>query len=127
MTLQEIKKLEEFLKGTQPKDYRDFCAALLSNQIGGAGLSLRADTGLQRQILLELLVHLDSVLLTGNVLLLPLKNIAFQPQNVTVSYILKGQPRVSQRTRVLLSPDKSLIKNSSKANKKTLSLKPHTH
>lgn len=87
MNLQEIKKLEELLKGIQSEDYRDFCVALLSNQIGGASLSLRVDTGLsiQRQILLELLVHLGSVLLTGNVLLLPLKNIAFQPQNVTVS------------------------------------------
>lgn len=87
MNLQEINKLEEFLKGIPSKDYRDFCAALLSNQIGGTGLSLRVDTGLQRQILLELLVHLGSVLLTGNVLLLPLNKIAFQPQNVTVSYI----------------------------------------
>lgn len=95
MNFQERNRLEKLLKGIRLDDYRGFCAALLSNQIGGAGSSLRVDAGLsiQRQILLELLVHLDSVLLTGNLLLVPLKNIAFQPQTVTVSYMFLGRHR----------------------------------
>lgn len=86
VNLQERVRLEELLKTVQVKELRDFCGALLSNQIGGAGSSLRLDTDrpTQRQTLLELLVHLDSVLLSGNTLLLPLYQIAFQPQNVTV-------------------------------------------
>lgn len=94
MNLQETSRLEKLLQAISlDDDCRDFCAALLSNQIGGAGSSLHVDPGLsvQRQILLELLVHLGSVLLTGKRLLIPLKNIAFQPQTVTVSYILKGE------------------------------------
>lgn len=95
MNLQETSRLEALLKAIPLDDYRDFCAALLSNQIGGAGSSLRVDAGLpiQRQILLELLVHLDSVLLTGNLLLTPLKNVAFQPQIVTVSHMFLGRHR----------------------------------
>lgn len=114
VNLQETNRLEELLQGISLVDYRDFCAALLSNQIGGAGSSLHVDPGLsiQRQILLELLVHLGSVLLTGNPLLIPLKNIAFQPQTVTVSYILKGQSRILLRTWVLfmhVSPAKESL------------------
>lgn len=97
VNLQETTRLEELLQLISLDDYRDFCAALLSNQIGGAGSRLRVDPGLsiQRQILLELLVHLGSVLLTGKLLLVPLKNIAFQPQTVNVSYIVKGQSQTS--------------------------------
>lgn len=100
MNFQERNRLKKLLKGIRLDDYRDFCAALLSNQIGGAGSSLRVDARLsiQRQILLELLVHLDSVLLTGNFLLLPLKNIAFQPQTVTVSYMFLGRHRFYSRS-----------------------------
>lgn len=100
MNFQERNRLKKLLKGIRLDDYRGFCAALLSNQIGGAGSSLRVDAGLsiQRQILLELLVHLDSVLLTGNLLLLPLKNIAFQPQTVTVSYMFLGRHRFYSRS-----------------------------
>lgn len=90
VNLQETARLEELLKSIKSKDFRDFCSALLSNQIGGAGSSLRINTNLlaQRQTLLELLVHLDSVLLSGNPLLVPLNQIAFQPQNVTVRLFL---------------------------------------
>uniref|UniRef100_H3D2U7 Uncharacterized protein n=1 Tax=Tetraodon nigroviridis TaxID=99883 RepID=H3D2U7_TETNG len=85
LSQQETTRLEELLQGICLVDYRDFCAALLSNQVGGAGSSLRVVQGLsiQRQTLLELLVHLGSVLLTGNHLLTPLRNIAFQPHTVT--------------------------------------------
>lgn len=88
VNLQERVRLEELLKTVQVKELRDFCCALLSNQIGGAGSVLRfnADGPTQRQTLLELLVHLDSVLLSGNTQLVPLYQIAFQPQNVTVRH-----------------------------------------
>ncbi|XP_060883843.1 E3 ubiquitin-protein ligase rnf213-beta [Labrus mixtus] len=86
---EENKRLGELLTNVKPKEFRDFCSALLSNQIGGPGSGLRVDTNLSplRQTLLELLVHLDSVLLSGNHLLAPLHQIAFQPQNVTNSFL----------------------------------------
>lgn len=113
VNLQETNRLEELLQGIRLGDYRDFCAALLSNQIGGAGSSLHVnpDLSIQRQILLELLVHLSSVLLTENVLLIPLKNIAFQSQTVTVSYILKARSHIFLQRWVLfmqLSPVKKV-------------------
>ncbi|XP_034715873.1 E3 ubiquitin-protein ligase rnf213-beta isoform X2 [Etheostoma cragini] len=86
---QELARLEEILKNVKSQEFREFCAALLSNQIGGAGSSLRLsrDLSAQRQTLLELLVHLDSVILSGNPLLVPLHQIATQPQNVTNSFL----------------------------------------
>lgn len=96
-TSQETSRLEVLLQGISLDGYRDFCAALLSNQIGGAGSSLHVvpSLSIQRQMLLDLLVHLGSVLLTGNLLLIPLGNIAFQPQTISVSYSLKGQSHMS--------------------------------
>ncbi|XP_051273053.1 E3 ubiquitin-protein ligase rnf213-beta isoform X1 [Dicentrarchus labrax] len=86
---QETQPLNELLKTVRPKEFRDFCTALLSNQIGGQGssLHLHANLSAQRQTVLELLVHLDSVLLSENPLLLPLYQIASQPQNVTNSFL----------------------------------------
>lgn len=87
MNLQEKARLENLLKNElKSKEFRDFCIALLSNQIGGPGSSLHISENLlaQRQTLLELLVHLDSVLFSGNPLLVPLYLIASQPQNVKV-------------------------------------------
>ncbi|XP_070782783.1 E3 ubiquitin-protein ligase rnf213-beta [Enoplosus armatus] len=86
---QETARLEELLKNAQPKEFRDFCTALLSNQTGGpgSGLQINTDRLAQRQTLLELLVHLNSVLLSGNSLLVPLHQIASQPQNVTNSFL----------------------------------------
>ncbi|XP_042252605.1 E3 ubiquitin-protein ligase rnf213-beta [Thunnus maccoyii] len=90
---QEKEMLAGFLKNIKVKEFREFCTSLLSNQIGGPRSSLYVDPGLtpQRQTLLELLVHLKSVLLSGNTLLLPLHQIAFQPQNVT-HYFLPTMP-----------------------------------
>lgn len=90
MNLQERARLEELLKTVKSQRFRDFCSALLSNQIGGVGSSLHVspDLSAQRQALLELLVHLDSLLLSGTPLLVPLYHIAFQPQNVTVRHFL---------------------------------------
>lgn len=90
MNLQEMAKLEELLKNIRSKEFREFCASLLSNQIGGLGSRFHINTNLpaQRQTLLELLVHLDSVLLSGNSVLVPLHQIASQPQNVTVRHFL---------------------------------------
>ncbi|XP_070707447.1 E3 ubiquitin-protein ligase rnf213-beta [Pempheris klunzingeri] len=87
---QETAGLEELLKkGVASKEFRDFCTALLSNQIGGPGsrLCINKDLLAQRQTLLELLVHLDSVLLSKSPLLVPLYQIASQPENVTNSFL----------------------------------------
>ncbi|XP_029311958.1 LOW QUALITY PROTEIN: E3 ubiquitin-protein ligase rnf213-beta [Cottoperca gobio] len=86
---QDMARLEELLKNVKSKEFREFCTALLSNRIGGPGSSLRINSDLlpQRQTLLELLVHLDSVILSGNALMVPLHQIASQPQNVTNSFL----------------------------------------
>ncbi|KAM6951514.1 E3 ubiquitin-protein ligase rnf213-beta [Aplochiton taeniatus] len=83
-TPQATKKLEDFLKKVVSGALLDFCTALLSNRIGGPGSPLRLSPKLQaqRRALLGLLVHADSVLLSGNALLLPLHQIAFQPQSM---------------------------------------------
>ncbi|KAM4623618.1 E3 ubiquitin-protein ligase rnf213-beta [Polymixia lowei] len=92
---QETKTLEDFLKTSKivSGHFQAFCTALLSNHIGGPGSPLQINRGLsaQRCTLLELLVHVDSVLLSGNALLVPLYQIAFQPQNAT-NYFLPTMP-----------------------------------
>lgn len=85
--LQEMEGLKELLKRIQSVEFRDFCSSLLLNQIGAPGSGLNVNMA-KRQTLLELLVHLDSVLLSGNALLVPLYQIASQPQNVTVRHFL---------------------------------------
>uniref|UniRef100_A0A667YC04 RING-type E3 ubiquitin transferase n=1 Tax=Myripristis murdjan TaxID=586833 RepID=A0A667YC04_9TELE len=86
----ETGRLEDVLKNNTSAEFREFCTALVSNQIGGRGSPLHINQNLsaQRCALLELLVHMDSVLLNGNALLVPLYQIAFQPQNVTVRHFL---------------------------------------
>ncbi|XP_029934003.1 E3 ubiquitin-protein ligase rnf213-beta [Myripristis murdjan] len=86
---QETGRLEDVLKNNTSAEFREFCTALVSNQIGGRGSPLHINQNLsaQRCALLELLVHMDSVLLNGNALLVPLYQIAFQPQNVTHSFL----------------------------------------
>ncbi|XP_049419183.1 E3 ubiquitin-protein ligase rnf213-beta isoform X2 [Epinephelus fuscoguttatus] len=86
---QDMAQLRGLLKHIKSQEFREFCAALLSNQIGGPGSGLRISPDLspQRQTLLELLVHLDSVIFSGNPLLVPLHQIASQPQNVTHSFL----------------------------------------
>ncbi|KAM8837147.1 E3 ubiquitin-protein ligase rnf213-beta [Spinachia spinachia] len=90
---QDLARLAEVLKSVQPPELKDFCTALLSNRIGGpsSALQIRAHLCAQRQTLLELLVHLDSVVLSGNPLLVPLHHIASQPQNVK-NYFLPTMP-----------------------------------
>ncbi|KAL6095331.1 uncharacterized protein ACO6RY_16557 [Pungitius sinensis] len=90
---QDLARLEELLKSVKPPELRDFCTALLSNKIGGpsSDLQLLAHICPKRQTLLELLVHLDSVVLSGNPLLVPLHHIASQPQNVK-NYFLPTMP-----------------------------------
>ncbi|XP_037836891.1 E3 ubiquitin-protein ligase rnf213-beta isoform X2 [Kryptolebias marmoratus] len=82
---QERARLEALLSAFGSEDFRKFCSSLLCNRIGGAGSPLHTSSNLPavRQTVLELLVHLDSVLLCGNRLLVPLHQIAFQPENVT--------------------------------------------
>ncbi|XP_076008326.1 E3 ubiquitin-protein ligase rnf213-beta isoform X2 [Genypterus blacodes] len=77
---QETGRLESHLRNIKSKEFREFCTSLVSNRIGGVASRLQISRSLsaQRFSLLELLVHLDCVLLSGNSLLLPLYQIAFQ-------------------------------------------------
>ncbi|XP_058476821.1 E3 ubiquitin-protein ligase rnf213-beta isoform X2 [Solea solea] len=86
---QDTVRLERLLTDLGSAEFRRFCSSLLVNQIGGAGSCLHVSENLppQRQTVLELLVHLDSVLFSGNLLLAPLHQIASQPQNVTNSFL----------------------------------------
>lgn len=77
----------------QSAEFRELCASLLANQIGGRGSRVHVSTNLsaQRQTLLELLVHLGSVLLSGDSMLVCLQSIASQPQNVRVRLCYKAE------------------------------------
>ncbi|XP_043958780.1 E3 ubiquitin-protein ligase rnf213-beta isoform X1 [Gambusia affinis] len=88
-TTQEIERLKALLRNINRNELREFCSALLMNRIGRTGSSLQISSNLSglRQTVLELLVHLDSVLLCGNLLLAPLHLIAFQPENVPNLYL----------------------------------------
>ncbi|RVE59876.1 hypothetical protein OJAV_G00193340 [Oryzias javanicus] len=90
---QEKDHLEVLLRSVPSRDFQDFCSSLLSNHIGGPASHLHISLNLppQRQTVLELLVHLGSVLLCGNALLHPLREIAFQPANAT-NYFLPTMP-----------------------------------
>ncbi|XP_024140227.1 E3 ubiquitin-protein ligase rnf213-beta isoform X2 [Oryzias melastigma] len=90
---QEKEHLEVLLRNLPSRDFQDFCSSLLSNHIGGPSSRLHISLNLppQRQTVMELLVHLGSVLLCGNPLLLPLYEIAFQPANAT-NYFLPTMP-----------------------------------
>ncbi|XP_029383406.1 E3 ubiquitin-protein ligase rnf213-beta [Echeneis naucrates] len=82
---QETAMMGDLLRDITPIEFREFCTSLLQNRIGGPGSSLQISNNLppQTETLLELLVHLDSVLLSGNDLLGPLYQISSQPQNAT--------------------------------------------
>ncbi|XP_043109399.1 E3 ubiquitin-protein ligase rnf213-beta isoform X2 [Puntigrus tetrazona] len=85
----EIRFLEEFIRENITGHARQFCTALLSNEIGGPGsyLSLRADVPAKRHPVLELLVHASAVFYSGNRLLSPLYNIASHPQNMADAFL----------------------------------------
>lgn len=86
---QDISFLEDFIRENILGHARELCTALLSNQIGGPGSSLRlsADVPAQRRPVLELLVHASAVFYSGNRLLNPLYNIASQPQSMTDAFL----------------------------------------
>ncbi|CAL8264028.1 unnamed protein product [Arctogadus glacialis] len=86
---QERRTLEAVLKDPMPEPVKAFCTALLSNQIGGpdSSLSLSQGLGPGRRALLELLVHLDAVLLSGAPLLAPLHLVAFRPPSAAPFYL----------------------------------------
>ncbi|XP_054899206.1 E3 ubiquitin-protein ligase rnf213-beta [Poeciliopsis prolifica] len=86
---QEIERLKAVLRNINRNELREFCSALLMNRIGQTESNLHISSNLSglRQTLLELLVHLDSVLLCGNRLLAPLHLIAFQPENIPDLYL----------------------------------------
>ncbi|XP_015244846.1 PREDICTED: E3 ubiquitin-protein ligase RNF213 [Cyprinodon variegatus] len=85
----EKKRLTDVLGSINPSELREFCSSLLNNRIGQprSGLHIGSELSGLSQTLLELLVHLSSVLLCGNPLLVPLHRIAFQPENVPNSYL----------------------------------------
>ncbi|KAM9831669.1 E3 ubiquitin-protein ligase rnf213-beta [Neosynchiropus ocellatus] len=82
---EEVSQLNHLLKSVEAHQVREFCSSLLVNSLGGRSSSLRVVPGLssQRLKLLELLVHLDAVLLSRNSLLDPLRLIAFQTNSAT--------------------------------------------
>ncbi|KAL0964856.1 hypothetical protein UPYG_G00329960 [Umbra pygmaea] len=86
---QETEKLLDFLNRILIGAFREFCSALLSNQIGGPSSHLQVTQNIpaKRRLLLELLVHEDAVLLSGNALLAPLHQVAYQPQKTTGCYL----------------------------------------
>ncbi|XP_028287710.1 E3 ubiquitin-protein ligase rnf213-beta isoform X2 [Parambassis ranga] len=90
---QETAKLRDLIRNITFRDLREFCNSLLSNQIGGPGSRIHISTDLsaQRQTLIELLVHLVSLLVSGDSLLVPFYQIAFQPENVT-NFFLPTMP-----------------------------------
>lgn len=93
LNIQDTARLEELLgKNIKSGEFRNFCTSLLSSHIGGPHSRLHISQNLpaQRQTLLELLVHLVSVLLSESPLLVPLRQIAFQPENVTVRHFLQS-------------------------------------
>ncbi|XP_072229611.1 E3 ubiquitin-protein ligase rnf213-beta isoform X2 [Leuresthes tenuis] len=107
---QERMRLEALLRNIDSREFKEFCTSLLSNRIGGPGsrLCISSDQSAQRQTVLELLVHLDSVLLSGNHLLVPLHQIAFQPENVTNSYLPTMPEDHSSEVRQWLNREKKL-------------------
>ncbi|XP_047465467.1 E3 ubiquitin-protein ligase rnf213-beta [Mugil cephalus] len=109
-TPQETTALKGLLRNIRAAEFREFCTSLLSNQIGSASSGLRVgpDMSARRQTLLELLVHLTSVLLSGNALLVPLQQIAFQPQNVTNSFLPTMADDHTNEARQWLSKDQRL-------------------
>ncbi|KAM4715158.1 LOW QUALITY PROTEIN: E3 ubiquitin-protein ligase rnf213-beta [Anableps anableps] len=86
---QEGERLKALLRNINLNELREFCSSLLINRIGQprSNLHISSNLSVLRQTLLELLVHMDSVLLCENPLLVPLYLIAFQPENVPNSYL----------------------------------------
>ncbi|TNN34870.1 E3 ubiquitin-protein ligase rnf213-beta [Liparis tanakae] len=108
---QALAALQQLLEKLRPLEFRDFCAALLSNRIGGpqSGLRLQAGVSAQRQTLLELLVHLDAVVLSGNPLLVPLHRIAQQPQSGPVFLPTMADNHLSEVTQWLTNASKAQL------------------
>ncbi|KAM6896925.1 E3 ubiquitin-protein ligase rnf213-beta [Xenentodon cancila] len=107
---QETAQLEEVLTNVNSREFREFCTSLLFNHIGGPGSRFTISSALsaQRQTLLELLVHLDSVLLCSNPLLFPLCQIAFKPENTTDFYLPTMPDDHSSEAKQWLSKEKKL-------------------
>ncbi|TRY96584.1 hypothetical protein DNTS_014460 [Danionella cerebrum] len=85
----EIKAFQVFIRDNMAGHSREFCSALLSNQIGGPGSDLRLGVGVpaHHRLILELLVHACTVFYSGNSLIHPLFIIATQPQNMFGTFL----------------------------------------
>ncbi|XP_058845777.1 E3 ubiquitin-protein ligase rnf213-beta isoform X2 [Acipenser ruthenus] len=89
---QETQPLQEFIRGSPrfcSKEQRDFCSALVANQLGGAGSSccMVPELPTQRHTLLEIIVHAGAVFLSGSRLLSPLQQIATRPETMTNMFL----------------------------------------
>ncbi|KAG7491231.1 hypothetical protein MATL_G00000820, partial [Megalops atlanticus] len=86
---QEILILEEYLRSSTSGQHRDFCLALLTNQIGGLGSPLHVTPAVptRRRPLLEILVHAGAVFQNGNGLLSPLHQLASEPGTMAASFL----------------------------------------
>ncbi|XP_036391600.1 E3 ubiquitin-protein ligase rnf213-beta-like [Megalops cyprinoides] len=86
---QETAILEEYLRSSTSGQHREFCLALLTNQIGGPGSPLHVTPAVpaQRRPLLEILVHAGALFQNGNGLLSPLHQLASQPGTMAASFL----------------------------------------
>lgn len=84
--LQQCKALEDFIEGSRYlncREVRDFAKELVHNRMGG--LSVLADRSSVEHTLIELVVHMSAVLLTGTEgLLTPLQQLGLSPNNMLV-------------------------------------------
>ncbi|KAG7269095.1 hypothetical protein CRUP_004364 [Coryphaenoides rupestris] len=108
---QVTKLLEGVLRDPMPAALRAFCTALLSNHIGAPASPLSVTAGLPsgRRALLELLVHQDSVLLSGSPLLAQLHQIAFQTAGATQLFLPTMPDDHMNVARQWMSREKKLV------------------
>ncbi|KAL4648632.1 E3 ubiquitin-protein ligase rnf213-beta-like [Arapaima gigas] len=88
-TRQAIAVLEDFLKKNTFGEHKDLCSALLINKVGGpqSPFSITPGMSVLQRTLLEVLVHTAAVLQNGNLLLVPLKQIASRPQTMKETFL----------------------------------------
>ncbi|XP_051888724.1 E3 ubiquitin-protein ligase rnf213-alpha-like [Pristis pectinata] len=88
-----IDMLQKFIKDSNifvAPNLKDFCIALVKNDLGSPGSSLQITPvqPIQQRILIDIIVHTALVLLCGNsVLSSPLRNLAFCPSKMRNAYL----------------------------------------
>ncbi|XP_029582376.1 E3 ubiquitin-protein ligase rnf213-alpha isoform X4 [Salmo trutta] len=88
-TPKQCKALEDFIEGSRYlncREVRDFAKELVHNRMGG--LSVLADRSSVEHTLIELVVHMSAVLLTGTGgLLTPLQQLGLSPNNMLSAFL----------------------------------------